>query len=132
MCPRRKLDPIVTNIVLGKGEAIAQPRRLRSPICLMPSASVSNALVWTRAQVMPSMNGPEFVAAGGLMSYSSNVRTRLVGSGIIPVASSRVRTRGLAGLSGDQVDLVINMPAARVLGLDVPPRLLAPADEVIE
>ena len=75
----------------------------------------------------------EFAEAGGLMSYGTNLRMRFVRSASIPAASSRARSRRTCrSCRRRKFELVINAQTARMLGLTVPPSLLARADEVIE
>jgi putative ABC transport system substrate-binding protein len=122
----REIDAAFATLALERPDAL-----FVGPGFLFTSRRVQLVHLATLHKVPATYNQRQFAEIGGLMSYGSPDTHRQLG-----VYAGRIlkgaKPADLPVVQSSKLELVINAQTARMLGLTVPPTLLATADEVIE
>ena len=104
-----------------------------APDGVFASRRVQFALLAVRYAIPAIYNSREFAEVGGLMSYGTDNADRLRQVGVMTGQVLKgAKPADLPVIQSTKFEFVINLQAARALGLEVPPGLSARADEVIE
>jgi putative ABC transport system substrate-binding protein len=110
-----------TGALLVEGDAVFNSR-------------IEQVVALAARHAIPTMySAREFVAAGGLISYGNSLieMYRQIGLYMVRILQGE-KPADLPVQQETKIELIINIESAKILGLEVPDRLLALADEVIE
>jgi putative ABC transport system substrate-binding protein len=124
----REIDAVFASLLREHPDAL-----FVAPDAFFGSRRAQFVTLTARDRIPASYSQRDYVAAGGLMSYGTDLADmfRQVG-----VYAGRIlkgaKPADLPVMQSTKFQLVINLQTARALGIEVPPGLLASADEVIE
>jgi putative ABC transport system substrate-binding protein len=125
---RRDIDEAFANMVREKPDAL-----FVAPGSFFNARRVQLAVLSARHALPAIYSTRVYPEVGGLMSYGTDVLDAFRQIGVYTARILKgAKPADLPVLQVTKFELVINLSTARAFGLDVPDKLLALADEVIE
>jgi putative ABC transport system substrate-binding protein len=123
-----EIDAAFANLVRERSDAV-----FVGGDAFFSSRRVQLATLAARYLIPSSFSQREITEAGGLMSYAANLRDTYRQTGVyVGRILKGAKPADLPVVQSTKFELVINNQTARMLGLTIPPGVLAIADEVIE
>jgi len=124
----RKIDAAFAALARERPDAL-----FVAPDELFTSRRVQFVTLAARDRIPAAYGNREIVAAGGLLSYGTNLADSFHQVSVYTGSILKgAKPADLPVAQSSKFELLINLQTAKLLGIEVPPTLLALADEVIE
>ena len=124
----REIDEAFSSIVNEKADAL-----LVAPGSFFNTRRVQLAVLAARHGLPAIYAARAYADAGGLISYGTDILEAFRQVGVYAARILKgAKPADLPVVQSTKFELVINLNTAKAMGLDIPPTLLASADEVIE